>query len=96
MVKKPHFTKRYARYRIRSPRRFIKSSFRTHDIGRPRHSKRIAGKLRSSGKWATQAMLITKGDYRKGYRVKMVSGRPKIVFVRASRRARAYWRRKRR
>ena len=91
-MKRPHFTGRYARYRIRSPKRFISSSFRTHDIGRKGHTKRIAGRLKSIGNWATQAMLILKGDYNKGYRVRMVSGRPKVVHVRASRRAGAYYR----
>jgi hypothetical protein len=78
---KIHKTKRYVRYRIRDPKEFIKSSFRVHDIGRPGHSKRIAGRLKSTGEWATQAILISKEDYEKGYRVKIVNGRPTIVKV---------------
>lgn len=35
---------------------------RTHNIGRPQHSKRIACKTRS-GKWYTQAFLIKKQDW---------------------------------
>lgn len=75
MAKKPHFTKRYARYRIRDPKRFKKSSFRAHDIGRKGHSKRIAGKLKKTGKWATQAILVTRKDYKKGVRVVKKRGR---------------------
>ena len=78
-MKKPHLTKRYARYRIKSPRLFIKSSFRTHDIGRAGHSKRIAGKLKRGRKWATQSVLISRKDYNKGTRVKMKNNRPYIV-----------------
>lgn len=53
-------TKRYERWQIRSPKDFIKRSFRTHDIGRKGFSKRIAGKLKSTGKWGTQSLLISK------------------------------------
>ena len=52
-------TKRYERYRIRHPREFIKRSFRTHDIGKRGYSKRIAGRLKSTRKWATQSLLIS-------------------------------------
>lgn len=69
-MKKPHFTKRFARYRIENPNKFIKSSLRTHDIGRKGHSKRIAGRLKSTGEWKTQAILIAKSDYMKGLRLK--------------------------
>jgi len=37
------------------------TSFRTHDIGRPGHSQRVAGR-RKSGSWATQKWLISKKD----------------------------------
>lgn len=79
-MKRPHFTRMYARYRIRDPRRFVRSSFRTHDIGRSGHSKRLAGRLKSNGNWATQSILIAKKDYRKGYRVKKRYGRP-IIYI---------------
>ena len=72
-------TTRYVRYRLRQPSSFKSGSFRTHDIGRKGHSKRIAGKLKRSGKWATQAILIAKKDYNKGARVKVKSGRALIV-----------------
>jgi hypothetical protein len=52
---------KYIRIRVRNPKSFKKDSFRTHDIGRKGHSKRIAGKLKS-GKWATQAFLVSKSD----------------------------------
>lgn len=62
---KVHWPKRgrYVHIRVRSPRAFIRGSFRTHDIGRPEHSKRIAGRLKGSGKWATQAFLILKKEF---------------------------------
>lgn len=80
-MKRPHFTKKYARYRIRSPKLFKKGSFRTQDIGRKGHSKRIAGILKS-GRWATQSMLISRRDYAKGMRVIKSYGRPAIVKLR--------------
>ena len=80
-MKKPHLTTQYARYRIRNPSAFVRGSFRTHDIGRPMHSKRIAGRLKSTGKWSTQSMLITRSDYNKGYRIKMRYGRPVISKI---------------
>lgn len=78
-IGKVHLTRQHARYRIRSPSKFIKGSFRTHDIGRAGHSKRIAGKLKDTGEWATQSILIAKKDYLKGYRVRMKYNRPIIV-----------------
>jgi hypothetical protein len=78
-IKKVHLTKRYARYRIMSPSLFEKSSFKTHDIGRKGHSKRITGILKSDGKWATQSVLVAREDYEKGVRVKIKYGRPVIV-----------------
>jgi len=80
-MKRPHFTKRYARYRIRSPKLFKRGTFRTHDIGRIGHSKRIAGILKS-GKWATQAILVSRPDYAKGIRVIKRYGRPAVVKLR--------------
>jgi hypothetical protein len=67
-----HLTKDYARYRIRDPGDFIPGSFRTQDIGRKGHTKRIAGRLKRSGKWATQAILIDINDYMAGMRLKDV------------------------
>ena len=78
-MKKPHLTKRFARYRIKSPSLFIKSSFRTQDIGKPDHSLRIAGRLKKTGNWATQAVLISRKDYSRGVRVKKRYG--KVVIV---------------
>jgi hypothetical protein len=78
-IGKVHLTKEYARYRVRNPKRFIAGSLRTQDIGRTGHSKRIAGRLRTTGKFATQAILIAKKDYVRGYRVRMQYNRPKIV-----------------
>ncbi|MFB5606897.1 MAG: hypothetical protein ACE5RG_02215 [Candidatus Nitrosomaritimum yanchengensis] len=49
----------YYRVVIRPKSEFVK--FRTHDVGREGHTKRIAGK-RSSGSWATHSWLINKND----------------------------------
>lgn len=54
-----HITKNYERWRIREPDEFEEGSFRTHDIGREGYSKRIAGILKDTGKWATQSLLIS-------------------------------------
>jgi len=79
---KIHRTRAYVRYRIKDPKLFRKGSFRTHDIGRVGHSKRIAGILKSTGEWETQAILISREDYENGLRVMMKNGRPTLVWVR--------------
>lgn len=58
-------TGRYVRVRVKSPKSFKPKSFRTHDIGRAGHSKRVAGKLKKSGRWGTQAYLIPKKEFDK-------------------------------
>ena len=75
---KVHLTKKYARFRVRNPLSFIKSSFRTQDIGRKGHSKRIAGILKANKRWVTQAILINRMDYNRRMRVKKRNGRPYI------------------
>lgn len=62
VIGKPHMTERYERWRIRDPREFDQRTFRTHDIGRPGYSKRIAGRLNKTGRWATQALLIAHNE----------------------------------
>lgn len=52
-------TENYEQIRIIDPSEFQPDSFRTHDIGKKGYSKRIAGRLKSTGKWATQSMLIS-------------------------------------
>jgi len=58
---KRHRTKGYVRYRIRSPKLFKKTSFRTLDIGRKKHHQLIRARLKSTGKYATQAVIVQKG-----------------------------------
>lgn len=58
-IGKVHKTRRFDRLRVREPSVFIKGSFRTHDIGRKGFSKRIAGRLKSTGRWATQSILVS-------------------------------------
>ena len=80
-IMKPRITRRYARYRIEEPSKFLAGSFRMHDIGRKGHSKRVAGRLKRTGRWKTQAILIAKGDYKEGTRVAKTRGRTVIVKV---------------
>ena len=54
---KYHYTQRYKRERIREPRLFQKSSFRTIDPGRPRGTKIIIGRLKGKKTTTTQAIL---------------------------------------
>lgn len=54
-------TERYERRRIRSPNQFIHGSFRTKDIGHKGGTKLVVGRLRT-GKWATQSLLIGRGE----------------------------------
>ncbi len=58
-------TPRFVRVRVRSPRAFDPKTFRAHDIGRLGHSKRIAGILKKTGKWATQSFLVSRADLRR-------------------------------
>ncbi len=52
-------TDRYIRMGIRTPDDFRRGSLRTHDIGRKGYSKRIGGKLKTTGRWATQSFLVS-------------------------------------
>lgn len=75
----PDLTKRYARFRQRDPSLFVRGSLRTKDAGRVGHSKIIIGKLRASGKFVVQSVLIDRKDYDKGARVVVQHGQPRIV-----------------
>jgi hypothetical protein len=55
-------TERYIHFPIRESQEFISGSLRTHDIGKKGSSKRIAGKLQSTGKWTTQKYLIDRDE----------------------------------
>jgi len=69
-------TGKYIRIRVRPPTAFKTGSFRTHEIGRAGHSKRIAGISRKTGKWQTQAFLINKKDAkRRNPRTMMLLGK---------------------
>jgi hypothetical protein len=50
---------RYYRVEVRPKREF--ATFRYHDVGRPGHALRLAGR-RTSGSWADVAWLISKDD----------------------------------
>jgi hypothetical protein len=78
-IKRPRFTQKFARYRVKDPEKFREGSLRTHDIGRAGHSKRIAGQLKGTGKWETQAILVSRADYNKGTRVAEKYGKPIIL-----------------
>jgi len=77
-IGKVHLTKKYARYRIVSPKRFKRGSFRTQKIG-THGTKRIAGVRKSTGRYSTQAILIPKSRYKEGERVIVRKGRASIV-----------------
>jgi hypothetical protein len=69
VVGKVHLTKNYARYRQINPSKFIAGSFRTQELGLRGHTKRIAGRLKKTGKWATQSILLKRNDYDHGLRL---------------------------
>ena len=74
-IGKVHLTEAYARFRLAQPGRFKPKSFRIQKLGKG--IERVAGKLKSTGKWQTQSVLIPKPLYEKGMRVK---GLPKGKF----------------
>jgi hypothetical protein len=69
---------RYYRVEVRPKSGF--EIFRYHDVGRPGHVKRLAGK-RSSGSWADAAWLISKTDahVRNGVLVADTAGARKVL-----------------
>ena len=79
LMVKVHFAKGFAVYTVRSPNTFKPTSIRTQDIGRKGHSLRRAGRLKKTGKWATQAFKIKRSDYEAGLRVQKVGKVFKIV-----------------
>ena len=48
----------HLRIRQLDPKLFIEGSFRTHDVGKPGGTKRIVGRLKKTGKWATQSYIF--------------------------------------
>jgi hypothetical protein len=56
-------TEKYARFRIKDPGRFKPSSLRTQSLGE--RVKRVAGQLKSTGDWDTQALLIDRVAFEK-------------------------------
>lgn len=67
-MKRPHFTKKYVRYRIQDPKKFQKGSFRTVDVGRKGHTKIIVGRPKGKTTTKVQAVIISRKDWDKGYR----------------------------
>lgn len=53
-------TEKYLRVRLKPPEQF--SRIRTHDTGRAKHSKRIAGYNPKTRKWETQSWLVNRKD----------------------------------
>lgn len=64
-VTNPRYSGKYYRLQLVPPKYFKKNTFRTHDVGRKGHTKRIAGMLKKKygGKWVTQAWLLHVDDY---------------------------------
>ena len=86
-MKRVHLTARYARYRVREPSRFDKSSLRTVRAGKWARGKAklIRGALKSSGAYHTQAVLLKRKAYRAGYRVKRSGGKFRLTKKRKKR-----------
>ena len=51
------------RFRIRNPKIFGEETFRTYDIRGDGKLQRVAGQLKSTGEWRTQAWHINMKDY---------------------------------
>lgn len=49
---------------VRPYAEFDPKTFRRHDIGRPAHTFRLAGKLKKTGKWATHSFQIPRKELR--------------------------------
>ena len=77
----PDLTRSFARYRQRDPSLFVRGSLRTKDVGRSGHTKMVFGKLRSTGEFQIQSVLVNRKDYDAGVRVVVQNGRPRIVKV---------------
>jgi hypothetical protein len=60
---KIHTTKNYHRMRVIDPESCQKRSFRTQELGKG--TKRVACKLKKSGRWATQTVLVPRGASKK-------------------------------
>jgi hypothetical protein len=58
-------TKRYLRVRVRSKRAFKPTMYRIQDVGRKGHTKRLAGVLKKTGKFATATWLFDINDIKK-------------------------------
>jgi len=65
---------RYRHYRQRSPREFVRGTFRTVSISHAPYRgkkfrkpgvKAVVGRLKGSGRWATQSILVPKKKRRK-------------------------------
>jgi len=77
-IGKVHLTKRYARYRLKSPSKFRKGTFKTLDVGRKGHTKIIIGRPRGKETTEAQAILISRKDYDNGMRLKDVQWRKQL------------------
>lgn len=66
-------TKNYVRFRIKNPRLFIKSSFRTLDIGKPMGHQLVRAKLKKTGRWATQSVIVEKRLYNSSAYVRKIT-----------------------
>lgn len=59
---KAELKKNYWHIRLEDPAKFVKSTFRSHDVGRKKHAIRVAGVKKGTGKWATQKWMLARGD----------------------------------
>jgi hypothetical protein len=56
-------TKDYIRLWVKASGLFRKGSTRTDDIGKEGFTKRLSGRLKSTGRWETQAFIFNKKDF---------------------------------
>jgi len=83
------------RIRVKNPKLFIKSSFRTDDVGVRGRLQRIAGQLKSNREWETQSWRLNLSNYEKfNDIVKDIAGLriPEAEKFRAVDLARKWWR----
>jgi len=52
------------RIRMEDPKKFVKSSFRTQALGTKGRLQRVAGRIKPTGAWKTQAWRLNLSDYK--------------------------------
>lgn len=74
-------TKNYIRLRIMDPKLFKKSSFRTQDVGRKGHMKRITARLKVNNEWETQSWIFNKDDLGRDEALRRAEGMAEVERI---------------